>query len=106
MRWISLDLWREPQEDTAVPPKKIDAETVSEELCEVFARFGIPAKILSDRGSNFLSKITEFLLEMLKVIHIRTSPYHPETSGMLERFRGTLKVMLRKMCPKPKEWDQ
>ena len=37
--------------------------------------------------------------------HIKSSPYHPETNGMIERWHGTLKSMLRKAGKGKKEWD-
>ena len=38
---------------------------------------------------------------------IRTSPYHPETDGLLEKFNGTLKAMLRKAAVgEGKDWDK
>ena len=90
----------------AVPLKKIDARTVADALCQIFSRMGIPAEVLSDRGANFLSSVMKTLFQMLGVAHIKTSPYHPQTDGMLERFHGTLKAMLRKTCPVAKDWDQ
>jgi hypothetical protein len=90
----------------AIPLKTTDARTVADALCQTFTRFGVPSELLSDRGSNFLSKVMAALLDILKVVHIKTSPYHPQTNGMLERFHGTLKAMIRKTCPEPKEWDK
>ena len=90
----------------AVPLRKIDARTVADALCQTFTRFGVPCELLSDRGSNFLSKVVAALLDMLKVVHVKTSPYHPQSNGMLERFHGTLKSMIQKTCPEPKDWDQ
>ena len=78
----------------AVPLRKIDADTVADALCQTFSRFGLPDELLSDRGSNFLSKVLTALLNMLKIAHLKTSPYHPQSNGMLERFHGTLKAML------------
>lgn len=46
-----------------------------------------------------MSKVVAALLDMLKVVHLKTSP-------MLERFHGTLKAMIRKSCPEPKDWDK
>ena len=34
--------------------------------------------------------------QMYEVKQLRTSPYHPESNGMLERFHATLKVILRR----------
>ena len=88
----------------AVPLKKTDARTVADALCQTFSRFGVPSELLSDRGS--LSKVVAALLNMLKVVHIKTSAYHPQSNGMLERFHGTLKAMIHKTCPEPKDWDK
>ena len=80
----------------AVPLKSIDAESVAEELIKVFARMGVPQEILTDQGSNFTSQLLVELYRLLQVRPIRTSPYHPETNGLVERFNQMLKSMLRK----------
>lgn len=89
----------------AIPLRRTDAATVCEKLIETFSRYGIPEELLSDRGSNFLAKLTKELMEKLGVKHIKTSPYHPQTNGTLERFHSTLKQMLRKTCKDVKDWD-
>jgi len=89
----------------AIPLKKTDTWTVAEALCDVFSRLGIPEEMLSDQGSNFMSGVMAAMFDLLKVKHIKTSPYHPQTDGMLERFHGTLKSMLRKTGPGAKDWD-
>ena len=44
---------------------------------------------------------------MLHISQIRTSPYHPQTDGLVERFNKTLKAMLRKLVSKKgKDWDR
>ena len=91
----------------AVPLKSIDAESVAEELIKVFARVGVPREILTDQGSNFTSQLLAELYRLLQVRPIRTSPYHPETDGLVERFNQTLKSMLRKaVTDTGKDWDK
>ena len=89
----------------AVPLRRIDAPTVCEELLTVFARYGIPEELLSDRGANFTAKLTEELLKKLDVKHLKTSPYHLQSNGMIERFHGVLKQMLRKTGDQDAQWD-
>ena len=44
--------------------------------------------------------------DLLSTKQLRTTPYYPMSNGMVERFDGTLKLMLRKMCQeKPKSWE-
>lgn len=67
---------------------------------------GIPDEILTDQGSNFMSKLMAETPRLLGVKHLRTTPYHPQTDGMLERFHGTLKGMLWKCKDAKKDWDE
>ena len=87
----------------AIPLKRIDTKTVADALVQVFARLGIPHELLTDQGSNFTSGLMKELLRMLGIKHLKTSPYHPQSDGMVERFNGTLKTMLRKNCDDPKD---
>ena len=83
------------------------AERIAEEFIKLFARVGIPEEILTDQGSNFTSSLLAELYRMLHVHPIRTSPYHPQTDGLVERFNQTLKSMLRKCATKEgKDWDK
>ena len=88
----------------AIPLRRIHAATVAEALCGVFTRLGIPEEISSDHGSNFMSELLSKVMELLQIHHLKTSPYHPQTDGMLERFHGTLKGMMRKTCRQRNEW--
>ncbi len=89
----------------AVPLRSVDAATVATALMSMFTRLGVPDEILTDQGSNFLSTLMEELYRLLGVKHIRTSPYHPQTNGAVERFHGTLKQMMRKFLGDKRGWD-
>ncbi len=84
----------------AIALKHIDTETIAEELVEIFSRVGIPQEILTDQGANFTSHLLTELYKLLHYRPIRTTPYHPQTDGLVERFNQTLKHMLRKSVGK------
>ena len=91
----------------AIPIKNTDTETVAEELLALFSRAGIQNEILTDQGSNFQSQILKELYRLLRVDAIRTSQYHPQTDGLVERFNQTLKAMLKKTASEEgKDWDK
>ena len=91
----------------AIPLSSTDAPRIAKELVSVFARVGIPDEMLTDQGPNFMSCLLEEVYKLLKVKRIRTTPYHPQTDGLVERFNGTLKSMLRKFVSRSqKNWDE
>ena len=91
----------------AVPLRNIDAEHVAEELVKVFARMGISSEILTDQGTNFMSRLLSEVYNLLLVKAIQTSPYHPQMDGLVEHFNQTLKAMLRKVADdEGKDWDK
>lgn len=90
----------------AFPLKSCEAENIATCLIDLFSRVGVPRTILTDQGSNFKSELLKQLYDLLKVKGITTSPYHPEANGKTERFNGTLKSMLKKLCVEQTlEWD-
>ena len=68
----------------AIPLRTIDAEHIAEELLKVFARVGVPEEILTDQGNNFTSQLLAEVYRLLHIQPIRTSPYHPQTDGLVE----------------------
>lgn len=91
----------------AVALKSVEAETVAEALVTLFSRVGIPAEILSDQGSQFLSGVMKETSRLLSMSQLVTTPYHPMCNGLVEKFNGTLKTMLKRMCvERPKDWDR
>ena len=91
----------------AVPLCTIDAPRIAEELVKVFARVGVPGEILTDQGSNFTSQMLTEIYRLLGVQPIQTSPYYPQTDGLVERFNQTLKRMLKKAAmDNVKDWDK
>ena len=79
----------------AIPLRCTDTHRVAEELIVFFSRMGIPREILSDQGSNFIFQLLKEIYRLLPIHPIRTTPYHPQTDGLVERFNKTLKSMLK-----------
>ncbi len=90
----------------ALPLKSITAEEVAEGMAELFCRHGIPRAILSDQGKQFESELFNQLCTKLKINKFRSSPYHPQSNGIVERFHGTLIPMLRKALKGGKDWPK
>ena len=91
----------------AIPLKDATAPAVADALVEMFSRYGIPAQMLSDQGSNFMAQLMTELLPRLGIKKLETSCYHPQANGLVERFHSTLKSMLRKFVKEePKDWDR
>ena len=72
----------------------VDAEAVVEELVNLFSNFGIPTEILSDQGANFMLRLLKEMYNLMHICRIRTSPYHPQSDGMVQ-FNKTLKSLLK-----------
>jgi transposase InsO family protein len=79
----------------AVPMPNQCADTVARAFVDqVITRHGIPDRILTDQGRNFESDLMKKVMQLLGVKKVRTSPYHPQTDGQVERFNRTLKGIL------------
>ncbi|KAI2650175.1 Retrovirus-related Pol polyprotein [Labeo rohita] len=91
----------------AVPLRKATARNIAQELFLLFSRVGIPNQILTDQGTPFMSRVMADLCRLLKIQQLRTSVYHPQTDGLVERFNQTLKRMLKRVAADDrKDWDQ
>ena len=77
------------------PIKNQEAQTVSRKLIdEMFCRFSPPEQLHSDQGRQFESNLIAEICKMLGIKKTRTTPYHPQGNGMVERFNRTLLDML------------
>lgn len=92
----------------AVP--NVNEETTAKFIMEeIVAVYGVPQYMLSDRGSNFLSRYVESFLKQIHCKHLTTSAFRPNTNGLVERTNGTLVQALSKICRDEnkdvKDWD-
>ncbi len=62
---------------------------------------------LDRSGNPFMSRLMADLCRLLRVKQLRTTVYHPQTDGLVERFNQTLKQMLRRVAAEDRrDWDQ
>ncbi len=74
-------------------------------LNNVFKQFGLPDKIISDRGPQFASGMFHELMKHLGVQTSLLMAYHPQTDGTTERFNQEIEVYLSIYCTShPEDW--
>ncbi|GJT53937.1 reverse transcriptase domain-containing protein [Tanacetum coccineum] len=91
---VAVDYLSKWVEAKALPTN--DARVVCKILKSLFARFGTPRAIISDRGTQFCND--QFAKVMLKyrVTHRLSTAYHPQTSGQVEVSNRGLKCILER----------
>ena len=91
----------------AFPLWNIKAPKIVKALIKFFTLFGLPQSVQSDQGSNFMSGLFQEVMFQLGVKQFKSSAYHPQSQGALERFHQTLKSMIRTYCfQEKKDWDE
>ena len=84
-----------------------DADIMEALERHVFYRYGPPKVLLSDKGRNLCSKNCERFYEDWGITHVTTTPYHPQSNGQVEKFNGTLAIMLATQIKRNDEtWDE
>ncbi|XP_076844741.1 uncharacterized protein LOC143489530 [Brachyhypopomus gauderio] len=87
--------------------RKVKTRQIVNALIQLISRVGIPREVLTDQGTNFTSKLLREVFTLLGIKGITTTPYHPQTDGLVERFNKTLKSMLKKFVSETgADWDQ
>ena len=64
-------------------------------MLNIVLKFGAPAQILTDQGTNFLSDLFRNTCKLLKIKKIQTTAFHRESNGGLERSHRVLAEYLR-----------
>lgn len=79
----------------AFPLPNQEAQSIARVLVEEWVcRYGVPRSLHSDQGRNFESNLFKELCRLLQINKSRTSPYRPQSDGLIERFNRTLLSML------------
>ena len=83
-KWIEVEFCEHPM-----------SEVVIQLIEKLACREGYPKEIVSDCGSAFTSDRFASYLQNVGVAHIKVSPYHPQSSGQVERANKTVKAALQ-----------
>ena len=93
--------WPEARALTEATAQKV-ADFIYE---QIICTHGCPQIILTDRGTHFNNILISCLMEKFQIKHLLSTPYHPQTNGLVERFNRTLSESLSKMSTKTHDWD-
>ena len=83
----------------ATPLTDITASTIAITFLNSWiTRFGAPLYVVTDRGSQFENELFLELSKLIGFYRLRTTSYHPQANGIIERQHRTLKtsIMSRK----------
>ena len=84
-----------------------EAKGVANFLYSLICRHGVPKRIQSDQGREFVNSLNNHLFKLTGVQHIISTSYHPQTNGLDERFNQTLQRALLKMVDENQsQWDK
>ena len=84
------------------------ADTVARTFINsIVLQHGVPEKVLTDQGPNFLSELMDVLYKQLGIERLRTTAYRPCCDGMVERFNRTVADMIASYTSnQPNRWDE
>ena len=102
---VAMDYFSKWPEAYALPTQV--AKNVAEVLVNEFvSRFGVPLEIHSDQGTNFESATFQEMCRILGIKKTRTTPMHPQSDGMVERYNRTLKAQVAMFVENhQRDWD-
>ena len=83
------------------------AQTIADRLMnEFFSVFGMPKYLHTDQGRQFEANLFQEVCQLLGIEKTRTSPYRPQSDGMVERWNRTIQQMLKSFINENRDdWD-
>ncbi|UYV73615.1 K02A2.6-like [Cordylochernes scorpioides] len=102
---VAMDYFTKWPEAYAIPNQ--EATTVAKVLMDnLICRFGVPLELHSDQGRNFEAGVFQELCRLLGIRKTRTTPLHPQSDGMVERFNKTMEEHLSEVVEQhQRDWD-
>ena len=102
---VISDYFTKWTESYAIPNQ--EAATVARVFVEEFVcRYGVPLEVHTDQGRNFESALFQSVCKILGCSKTRTTAFHPQSDGMVERFNRTLEdLMAKTVADHQKDWD-
>ncbi|GJX89392.1 reverse transcriptase domain-containing protein [Tanacetum coccineum] len=101
---VAVDYLSKWVEAKALPTN--DARVVVKFLKSLFARFGTPRAIISDRGTHFCNDKFAKVMSKYGVTHRLSTAYHPQTSGQVEvSNRGLKRILERTVGENRASWS-
>ena len=90
----------------AFPMPNQTAETVANVLVNKWITYkGQPLEIHTDRGANFESKLVSEVCKLYNIDKTRTTSYHPQSDGQVERYNKSISDIVRRLVKRTNEWD-
>ena len=75
-------------------------------MTQFFCRYGVPYQLHSDQGTDFESALFQEVCKLLRIEKTRTSPYRPQSDGLVERCNRTIQTMLKAFVNENRnDWD-
>ena len=85
----------------AIPLSNALATTIADAFIKKFiCIFGAPQIILTDQGRNFLSSLIQKVPKRFKIKRVKTTAFHPQSNGSLERSHHALGEFLKQYSGK------
>ena len=81
----------------AEPLRSITAKSVIKAFEKICWRNGFPRTVISDNGTQFCSSDFKKFCKQHNIQAIKTSPYRPQSNGLVERMHATLSSMINKL---------
>jgi transposase InsO family protein len=105
--WVIIDHFLKVAHFIPVKTTYKGAKLAELYIARIVCLHGLPKKIVSDRGTQFMSRFWEKLHETMDTRLNFSSAYHPQTNGQTERVNQILEDMLRAYTLKDsKSWDK